>query len=134
MKASVVITWRHGIPCIEKDSCRELDSMPNGIVRRTSNNLVLAALLALLSYVPFEYLAKFSLLVAAGLFIVDPLPPYTRLLALGLVLFVLLLSRIEQNWQANQEGEEVVVVEEEELVVKEPRRKSSHDAQDIVPP
>ena len=56
--------------------------------RRTSNNLVLAALLALLSYVPFEYLAKFSLLVAAGLFIVDPLPPYTRLLALGLVLFV----------------------------------------------
>ena len=97
--------------------------MAAATARRTSNNLVLAALLALLSYVPFEYLAKFSLLVAVGLFIVDPLPPYTRLLALGLVLFVLLLSRIEQNWQANQEGEEVVVVEEEELVVKETKKE-----------
>lgn len=96
-------------------------TMASTTTRRTSNNLVLAALLALLSYVPFEYLAKGSLLVAAGLFIVDPWPPVTRLIALGLVVFVLLLSRIEQNWQENQE--EVVVVEEEEVVVEETKKE-----------
>jgi hypothetical protein len=90
--------------------------------RRTSNNLVLAALLALLSYVPFEYLAKGSLIAAAGLFIVDPIPPYTRLVALGLVAFVLLLSRIEQHWEKDQEDEEVVVMEEE-VVVEETKKE-----------
>jgi len=96
--------------------------MAGTTARRTSNNLVLAALLALLSYIPFEYLAKGSLLVAAGLFIVDPIPPTTRLVALGLVLFVLLLSRIDKNWQEGQESEEIVVVEEEEIRVEETKK------------
>lgn len=86
--------------------------------RRTSNNLLVAAVLALLSYIPFEILAKISLLIAAGLFITDPIPGVTRLIALGLVGFVAILSRIEQNWAQNQEeGEEVVVVEEEEVII-----------------
>lgn len=97
--------------------------MAGTTARRTSSNLIVAALLAVLSYVPFEYLAKGSLILAAGLFIVDPFPPATRILSLGLVLFVLLLSRINQNWQEGQYEEEVVVVEEEKVVVEEPKKE-----------
>ena len=97
--------------------------MAGTTARRTSNNLIVAAILALLSYVPFEYLAKGSLVVAAALFIADPVPPITRLLSLGLVLFVLLLSRIDRNWQEGQYEEESVVVEEEEIVVEETKKK-----------
>ena len=90
--------------------------------RRTSNNLIVAALLALLSYVPFEYLSKGTLVLAAGLFVFDPSPPLTRLLSLGLVVFINILARIDKDWK---EGQEEVVVVEEEVVVVEATKKEN---------
>ena len=73
---------------------------------RSAGDLMLAAVLALLSYAPFEYVAKTTLIVAAGLFIIDPLPPYSRLIALISVAVVGLLSRMLRTWQAGQEEQE----------------------------
>mmetsp|Transcript_14667 Transcript_14667/g.16306 ORF Transcript_14667/g.16306 Transcript_14667/m.16306 type:complete len:102 (-) Transcript_14667:131-436(-) len=84
---------------------------------RLGGNLVLASALALLSYVPFEWVAKGSLLVCAILFILDPIPPVTRLLSL-ISLFVVmgltkLYNRCQQELKEQQELE-VIIVEEEE--------------------
>ena len=67
---------------------------------------MLAAVLALLSYAPFEYVAKTTLIVAAGLFIIDPMPPYSRLIALVSVGMVGLLSRVLRTWQEGQQQSE----------------------------
>jgi hypothetical protein len=63
-----------------------------------SNNMMLAAVLAMLSYVPFDWVAKGSLLFAVFLFVVDPIPPASRLLALISVIVVGLLSKIHRRW------------------------------------
>uniref|UniRef100_A0A7S3P4Y8 Uncharacterized protein n=1 Tax=Amphora coffeiformis TaxID=265554 RepID=A0A7S3P4Y8_9STRA len=73
---------------------------------RTAGDLMLAAVLALLSYAPFEYVAKTTLIIAAGLFIIDPIPPYSRLIALLSVGMVGLLSRVLRTWQEGQQEEE----------------------------
>jgi hypothetical protein len=90
--------------------------------RRTSNNLLVAALLALLSYIPFQYLSKGTLVAAAILFVVDPRPPLTRLFALGLVVFINILARIDKDWKEGQD-EGVIVVQEEEVVVEETKKE-----------
>jgi hypothetical protein len=87
--------------------------------RRTSNNLIVAALLALLSYIPFEYLSKGTLVVAAGLFVLDPFPPLTRLLGLALVVFINILARIDKDWKEGQQE----VVEEEVIVAEETKKE-----------
>ena len=73
---------------------------------RSTGDLLLAALLAVLSYAPFEYVAKTTLVVAAVLFILDPLPPYSRLIAMLSILTVALLNRTLQSWQQGQEDDE----------------------------
>jgi flagellar biosynthesis component FlhA len=73
---------------------------------RLGGNLVAASLLALFSYVPFEYVAKISLIVAAGLFILDPIPPLTRLIAVVLLLLVSFLSKVERAWREGQANEQ----------------------------
>jgi len=65
-------------------------------------SIILASILALLSYVPFEYIAKASLLFCAITFINDPFPPYARIISLVGVLIVLLLGKIERKWREGQ--------------------------------
>mgnify|MGYP007080218661 CR=1 FL=1 len=80
-------------------------------------NLVLASLLSLLSYVPFELVAKLSLLFCAYLFIVDPFPPLSRLVSLVSLLVIAGLSRAYRNWNIQRiiegEGEGDLDVKEE---------------------
>ena len=68
--------------------------------------VTLAAGLALLSYVPFEYVAKGSLLVCAFLFIVDPFPPLSRFVAILSLLAVAGLSRLHNDYRALEEENE----------------------------
>ena len=70
---------------------------------RTAGDLMFAAILALLSYAPFEYVAKTTLIAAATLFILDPLPPYSRLIALLSIAAVSLLSRTLKTWQEGKD-------------------------------
>lgn len=74
-------------------------------------NLALASSLALLSYVPFEYVAKGTLLVSAFLFVVDPIPPLSRLVAIVSLLVVFGLSKLYN--QHKQLGEDEVIVADE---------------------
>ena len=65
--------------------------------QRVGTNMMLAATLACLSYVPFEYVAKGSLLFAVLLFIMDPIPPVSRLLSLVLVVVVGAISKMHRR-------------------------------------
>jgi len=80
-------------------------------------NLVLASFLSLLSYVPFELVAKGSLVVCAYLFIIDPFPPLSRIISLLSLIVVALLSRAYRNWNierlAEFEGESDLRLKEE---------------------
>jgi predicted membrane metal-binding protein len=78
---------------------------------RLGSNLVLASGLALFSFVPFEYVAKGTLLVAVLLFIGDPIPPTSRLASLLLLIFVFLLSRLHRQWKQGQPETHVQVVQ-----------------------
>lgn len=71
--------------------------------RRIGGNLILSTFLALLSYVPFEYVAKGSLLLCVALFIFDPIPPVTRLLALLSTFVVGFLSKRYTAWVEEDE-------------------------------
>ena len=77
---------------------------------RLGGNLALASLLATLSYVPFEFVAKGSLIVCAFLFILDPIPPLSRLLSLVCLLIISLLSRLHKQYKTLQEEEETIQV------------------------
>jgi hypothetical protein len=72
-------------------------------------NLMLASALALLSYVPFQWVAKGTLLLCVFLFVVDPFPPMSRLLSIVGTLFVAILSRAYRRWH-----EENAIAEENE--------------------
>lgn len=72
----------------------------------TSKNLFLAAVVALSVYVPFETVAKVSLVASAILFIADPLPPYSRLIALVSCWTVLKLNAAHQQLVIRQQHEE----------------------------
>jgi hypothetical protein len=76
--------------------------MPPTSPVRLGNNLLLSSCLALFSFVPFEYVAKGTLVVAVLLFIGDPLPPTSRLLSLVLLIAVSSLSRIHRKWKEGQ--------------------------------
>jgi hypothetical protein len=79
------------------------------------SNLLLTSTLALLSYVPFEFVAKGSLLLAVFLFVMDPFPPTSRLLAVFFVSTIGILSRLRRHWiEAQDEDEYVVVAKEDE--------------------
>jgi hypothetical protein len=55
--------------------------------------------LALLSYVPFEWVAKGTLVLCALLFVFDPFPPLSRLVALISLLTVAFLARLRKDYQ-----------------------------------
>jgi hypothetical protein len=71
---------------------------------RIGQNIVLSSVLAIFSYVPFEYVAKTTLLVSSVLFILDPIPPVTRLLSIIAAAIVLILSRIERHWREHHQA------------------------------
>lgn len=72
---------------------------PRGPTTIGGHNFLLASILALLSYVPFEWVAKGSLILCAFLFIVDPIPPISRLLALISLLVVYGLTKLKNHHQ-----------------------------------
>ena len=61
--------------------------------QRLGSNMALASALAILSYVPFELVAKGSLIICAVLFILDPIPPITRLISMISVAVIFWLTR-----------------------------------------
>ena len=73
---------------------------------RIGGNLVLASGLAFLSYVPFEIVAKGSLIFCAILFILDPIPPISRLLSMVSVMVVAVLTRWHRNLAEEQHAQE----------------------------
>ena len=75
-----------------------------------SHSLLLAAVVALTSYVPFEWMAKLSLLVCVWMFVVDPLAPWTRLLSLLSTTMVLFLTKWYRHAVAEREREESVAM------------------------
>ena len=84
-----------------------------GPQQRLGPNLILASALAFLSYVPFEWVAKGSLVASALLFIIDPLPPISRLLALLTVALVGVLGKAHAKVLADAEAIEIVDDREE---------------------
>ena len=76
--------------------------MRTGGTQVVGGNLVLASVLSLLSYVPFELVAKGSLLFCVFLFIVDPFPPLSRLVSLVSTVIVALLARSHRHWALQQ--------------------------------
>lgn len=72
----------------------------------SSKNLFLAAVVALSVYIPFETVAKVSLIAAAFLFVVDPIPPYSRLIAIASCWSVLKLNKYHRDSVIKQQYEE----------------------------
>lgn len=56
----------------------------------------------MISYLPFEWLAKISLLVFALVFILDPFPPTSRLMSLVGVVVLRILTKMEKQWRTSQ--------------------------------
>mmetsp|Transcript_19835 Transcript_19835/g.42668 ORF Transcript_19835/g.42668 Transcript_19835/m.42668 type:complete len:98 (+) Transcript_19835:20-313(+) len=70
--------------------------------RAPGTNFILAAVLATLSYLPFELVAKGTLIVCVTLFVADPFPT-SRLVSVGGVAMVLLLTRARRNFTHDEE-------------------------------
>ena len=75
-----------------------------------SRNLWLAAVVSLFVHVPFAIVARVSLIAAAVVFVVDPLPPYSRVVAIVSCWMVLQLTRMhrghEQDHEQDQDDEQ----------------------------
>jgi lysyl-tRNA synthetase class I len=71
-----------------------------------SKNLFLAAVISLFVHVPFEIVAKVSLIAAAFLFVVDPIPPYSRLIAIASCWIVLKLNKYHRDSIINQQQQQ----------------------------
>lgn len=78
----------------------------NGVIGGGGRTIPLATGLALLSYVPFEYVAKGTLLLCALLFIVDPFPPLSRFIALLSLILVAILSRFYNEYVLTEQQEQ----------------------------
>mmetsp|Transcript_57572 Transcript_57572/g.167203 ORF Transcript_57572/g.167203 Transcript_57572/m.167203 type:complete len:106 (-) Transcript_57572:87-404(-) len=80
---------------------------------RTGSNLILASLLAFLSYVPFEWVAKGTLVASAILFIWDPIPPLSRLLSLlNLVVVYGISKAYHQHLLQIEQDQEILITED----------------------
>ena len=79
----------------------------------SSRNIFLALIIALSAYVPFEIVAKATVLVGILLFIWDPIPPYSRLIAIVSCLVVLKLNAWHRHsiidYQHLQEQESIEI-------------------------
>lgn len=66
---------------------------------RRGQSLILSSLLAILSYVPFEIIAKLTLIFCGLVFVLDPIPPTSRIVSLISVVIVGLLGKLERKWR-----------------------------------
>ncbi len=73
-----------------------------------SSNLLLAAIVALTAYAPFEWIAKATLIVSIYMFVVDPIPPLTRVLSILSTLCVFALTKWYKKSLADKEKEEAI--------------------------
>lgn len=69
---------------------------------KIGQSFVVSSLLAVLSYLPFELLAKSTLIFCILTFITDPFPPTSRLLSLVGVLIVYFLNKLHKKWKDGQ--------------------------------
>jgi hypothetical protein len=69
---------------------------------KIGQSLVVSTLLAILSYLPFEVLAKSTLIFCILTFVTDPFPPTSRLLSFGGALVVSFLNTLYRNWKEGQ--------------------------------
>ena len=67
-----------------------------------SRNLWLAAVVSLFVHVPFAIVARVSLIAAAVVFVVDPLPPYSRVVATVSCWMVLQLTRMHRGHEQDK--------------------------------
>ena len=77
-------------------------------VRTTGSNFILASLLATLSYLSFQLVAQFTLVVCVILFVLDPFPT-SRLVSVAGVAVVLAITRARRHFlilEAANEDEE----------------------------
>mmetsp|Transcript_20993 Transcript_20993/g.44937 ORF Transcript_20993/g.44937 Transcript_20993/m.44937 type:complete len:83 (+) Transcript_20993:226-474(+) len=70
--------------------------------RTAGTNLILSSLLAALSYLPFEIVAKATLIVCVFLFVLDPFPE-SRLISVAGVLGVLAINRARRRFLVSSE-------------------------------
>lgn len=84
---------------------------------------MLAAVLAYLSFVPFEWVAKGTLLVCAFLFVVDPFPPTSRLVALISLVLVAVLTRLYNEHRVKED--DITFVENNENVDRSEASKTT---------
>jgi hypothetical protein len=63
----------------------------------SSRNIFLALIIALSAYVPFQIVAKATVILGIILFVWDPIPPYSRLIAIISCLVVLKLNTLHRN-------------------------------------
>ena len=74
--------------------------------RASTSSVFLAAVVALSVYVPFETVAKASLVASSVLFVVDPLPPCSRLIALVSCVLVWKLNAAHRQLAIRRQLEE----------------------------
>ena len=79
--------------------------MPSNRASALGSNLILSSFLAALSYLPFEYIAKFTLVVCFLLFIIDPYPG-SRIVSFVAVGAVLVINRVRQRFVGLQEEQQ----------------------------
>ena len=79
--------------------------MPSNRASALGSNLILTSFLAALSYFPFEYIAKITLLVCFLLFIIDPYPG-SRIVSFVAVGAVLIINRVRQRFEGLQEEQQ----------------------------
>ena len=79
----------------------------------SSRNILLALIIAFSAYVPFEIVAKATVIVGILLFVWDPIPPYSRLIAIVSCLIVLKLNTWHRHsiidYQHLQEQESIEI-------------------------
>mmetsp|Transcript_21129 Transcript_21129/g.29849 ORF Transcript_21129/g.29849 Transcript_21129/m.29849 type:complete len:113 (-) Transcript_21129:849-1187(-) len=97
---------------------------------QAGSNLTPAAILALLSYVPFEYVAKFTLILCVLLFVLDPFPPTSRLVSLIATVVVALIARQERQFREQQQQEEELVEGSKEEVTEQNEQKQGREQND----
>jgi hypothetical protein len=85
-----------------KSNNKKKDPYPtiNDTMAMARRDAIIAPLLATLSYLPFQLVAKITLIICVALFVIDPYPG-SRLISLGAVGGVLVLHRMRERFIAS---------------------------------
>jgi len=109
---------------------------PGASSSSSSKNIYLAAIIALSAYVPFEIVAKVTVILGIILFVIDPIPPYSRLIAIISCFIVLKLNALHRNSIIKQqhlhEQESIEILKTTEKNQNEDNSSNEDDNEDIV--